>query len=101
MNVFKIACLQLNLKKTDNKNYITQAIAKTCKNNSSIDLIVLSELAVGGPGAHDTSHTLDRYIDFFANIANKENIWLIPGTFYEKIDGKTFNTALFLIQMES
>ena len=63
MNVFKIACLQLNLKKTDNKNYITQAIAKTCKNNSSM-VIVLSELAVGGPGAHDTSHTLDRYRDF-------------------------------------
>lgn len=93
MNVFKIACLQLNLKKTDNKDYVTQAIQQTCNRNPSIDLIVLSELAVGGPGALDTSHTLDRYIDFFANIANKENIWLIPGTFYEKIDGKTFNTA--------
>ena len=93
MSKLKVACLQLNLKKTDNLESIVNAIEKTCLDHPSVELLILSELAVGGPGALDTDHPFKKYTQIFSKIANEKNIWLIPGSFYEKIDNKIYNTA--------
>ena len=93
MSLLKVGCLQLKLNKTDNLKYVVNAIEQTCFDHADLDLIVLSELAVGGAGAIDTSHTLDKYIDTFSKLAKDNNVWLIPGTFYEKENDSIFNTA--------
>lgn len=92
-SILRVACLQLKLQKTDNFEYIQNAIEKTLNKFPDIDLIVLSELAVGGAGAKNTVHTLDKYINLFSNIAKENNVWLIPGSFYEKTKTNIFNTA--------
>ena len=92
-SILRVACLQLKLQKTDNFEYIQNAIEKTLHKFLDIDLIVLSELAVGGSGAKNTVHTLDKYINLFSNIAKENNVWLIPGSFYEKTKTNIFNTA--------
>lgn len=92
-SILRVACLQLKLQKTDNFEYIQNAIEKTLHKFLDIDLIVLSELAVGGAGAKNTVHTLDKYINLFSNIAKENNVWLIPGSFYEKTKKNIFNTA--------
>ena len=89
----KVACMQLKLQKTDNFSYIQNAIQETSQKYADLDLIVLSELAVGGPGANNAVHTLDKYIDVFSKIAKENNVWLIPGSFYEKTQNNIFNTA--------
>ena len=73
MSFLKVGCLQLKLNKTDNLKYVVNAIEQTCFDHADLDLIVLSELAVGGAGAIDTSHTLDKYIDTFSKLA-KDNL---------------------------
>jgi|TARA_B110000444_G_scaffold63553_1_gene59505 predicted amidohydrolase len=93
MSILKVACLQLKLNKTENLKYIINSIETICNDCSDIDLIVLSELAVGGAGALHTTHTLDKYIDIFSKTAKDNNVWLIPGSFYEKENNKIFNTA--------
>ena len=93
MSILKVGCLQLKLNKTNNIEHIIQSIDKAYKDCPKLDLIVLSELAVGGAGAKDSEHTLDKYEDLFSQIAKDKSIWLIPGSFYEKVDGKIYNTA--------
>lgn len=93
MSKLKVACLQLDLQKTDNLESILNSIEKTCKDHPSIELVVLSELAVGGAGAIDTSHPLNKYTEVFSKIAKDNNIWLIPGSFYENYNNQVFNTA--------
>ncbi len=88
----KIGCFQLALKKTDNFELIINKINNFLSKNS-VDMIILSELAVGGPGAKNERFYLNNYIDKFSDIALKNNIWLIPGTFYEKLENKIFNVA--------
>jgi predicted amidohydrolase len=93
MSILKVGCLQLKLNKSNNIDHIIRSIDKACKDYPNLDLVVLSELAVGGAGAKDSEHTLDKYVNLFSNIAEDKGIWLIPGSFYEKVDDKIYNTA--------
>ena len=86
MSILKVGCLQLKLNKTNNIEHIIQSIDKAYKDCPKLDLIVLSELAVGGAGAKDSEHTLDKYVNLFSKIAKDKSIWLIPGSFYEKVN---------------
>ena len=93
MSILRVASLQLELKKTNNFKYVVEAIEKCFEDDKSIELIVLSELAVGGAGAKNTNYELNKYLEPFQNLAKKLNVWLIPGTFYENDNGQIFNTA--------
>jgi predicted amidohydrolase len=93
MSILKVGCLQLKLNKSNNIDHIIRSIDKACKDYPNLDLVVLSELAVGGAGAKDSEHTLDKYVNLFSSIAEDKGIWLIPGSFYEKVGDKIYNTA--------
>ena len=88
----RIGCFQLALQNSDNFDLISKKISDFLTSNS-VDIIILSELAVGGPGATNEKFYLHNYIDKFTDIALKNDIWLVPGTFYEKVDNKIFNTS--------
>lgn len=93
MSILKVGAMQLKLNKTNNLDYVVHSIENFCNANKDVELVILSELAVGGPGAKDSNHGLDKYINTFSDLAKKLHIWLIPGTFYENDGDGIFNTA--------
>tara|TARA_B100000963_G_scaffold35450_1_gene26579 strand:+ start:248 stop:1084 length:837 start_codon:yes stop_codon:yes gene_type:complete len=93
MSKIKLAALQLELEKTNNLNYLLDELNQLCKNSNDLDLVILSELAVGGAGAKNCDHPFKKYKKIFSDFAMKNSIFLIPGTFYEEINGKNFNVS--------
>ena len=93
MSKIKLAALQLELEKTNNLNYLLDELNQLCKNSNDLDLVILSELAVGGAGAKNCDHPFKKYKKVFSDFAIKNSIFLIPGTFYEEINGKNFNVS--------
>ena len=93
MNKIKLAALQFQLAKTDNLELILSHLKKIPKIMDDLDLIILSELAVGGAGAKNCNHPLSKYERIFSEFAKRNSIFLIPGTFYEEDGHKIFNVS--------
>ena len=74
MTILKVGALQLALNKSNNLDYVINSIEKFCVENEALELVVLSELAIGGSGAKNTEYTLDKHINTFASLAKKLNI---------------------------
>ena len=88
----KIKCLQLSLNKEDNELRIIESIQKIFSSNQSIDLVVLSELAVAGIEPNEEK-SLSTFLPLFSDLAKKYSTWLIPGTFHEFEDDVIYNTC--------
>tara|TARA_B100001057_G_scaffold304822_1_gene304970 strand:+ start:1009 stop:1842 length:834 start_codon:yes stop_codon:yes gene_type:complete len=93
MNKIKLAALQLNLNKSDNISYLLKELDVLVEKSNDLDLIILSELAVGGAGAKNCEHPLSKYETVFSEFAKKNSIFLVPGTFYEEDGHKIFNVS--------
>ena len=93
MNKIKLAALQLQLDKTDNLDFLLSELNDLVKSRDDLDIIILSELAVGGAGAKNCNHPLSKYEKIFSEFAKNNSIFLIPGTFYEEDEDKVFNVA--------
>jgi len=93
MNKIKLAALQLQLNKTDNLDFLLSELNDLVKSKDDLDIIILSELAVGGAGAKNCNHPLSIYEKIFSEFAKNNSIFLIPGTFYEEDVDKVFNVA--------
>ena len=61
MNKIILAALQLELKKTNNLSYLLDELENLCSESNDIDIVVLTELAVGGAGAKNCQHPLSKY----------------------------------------
>ena len=93
MNKINLAALQLQLDKTDNLDFLLSELNDLVKSRDNLDIIILSELAVGGAGAKNCNHPLSKYEKIFSEFAKNNSIFLIPGTFYEEDEEKVFNVA--------
>ena len=93
MNKINLAALQLQLDKTDNLDFLLSELNDLVKSRDDLDIIILSELAVGGAGAKNCNHPLSKYEKIFSEFAKNNSIFLIPGTFYEEDEEKVFNVA--------
>ncbi|MBU0801575.1 MAG: carbon-nitrogen hydrolase family protein [Alphaproteobacteria bacterium] len=71
-------------------------VATTMALYPGTDMIVFSELAMHGP-LHDCAAE-DPLQDeaVFQALAEKYNVWIIPGSFFVKRDGKTYNHAVVI-----
>ena len=92
MSTFSIAGIQLELKHTNNKELVLSKISNTLKRYPWVNMVVLSELAVGG-SSRSKEFSFDNNIEYFKELAAKNDIWLIPGTFYHHSDNKIMNVA--------
>ena len=81
MKNFSIAGLQLNLASFDNRELLTTKIKSTISRYPWVNMVVLSELAVGGP-SRSKEFSLDNNLQHFSELASELDIWLIPGSFY-------------------
>ena len=93
MNTFFIGAAQLNLSPTDNFDLLTQKSKSYMARFPYLEMLVFSELAVGGGGALNDKYYLDRYLEKLSSLASGLDIWLVPGSFYEKTDEGIFNTS--------
>ena len=93
MNSFFIGAAQLNLSQTDNFNLLAEKSKTYVKRFPYLEMLVFSELAVGGGGAHNDKYYLEKYEEKLSSLANELDIWLVPGSFYEKTEEGIFNTS--------
>lgn len=93
MSHFSIAGMQLSLPSGDNLATIGDEITKTKKRFPWIDMIVLSELCTYGPEKKYASEFPSKAEKFYCALAKELNIWLIPGSDYQIIANKIFNTT--------
>ncbi len=93
MSHFAIAGLQLSLELTDNLDLVIKKTRKTLKRFPWVQMVMASELAICGgvPGGAEAlpSGTEER----LCKLAKELGIWFVPGSLYEKRDGKVYNTT--------
>ncbi|MGB0403949.1 MAG: carbon-nitrogen hydrolase family protein [Salibacteraceae bacterium] len=58
-----------------------------------IDMVLFSELAPFGPLTHNALEFPNSIEDEFREMAKKHKVWLIPGSMFQKKQGKVYNTA--------
>lgn len=58
-----------------------------------VEMVIFSELAATGPAHHAAQSAGGEFEQEFCKMAKEYGVWLIPGTYYEKRDGKIYNTA--------
>ncbi|MDC0590982.1 carbon-nitrogen hydrolase family protein [Gammaproteobacteria bacterium] len=92
MKNFSIAGLQLDLEYTNNKTYLIEKINQTVSRYPWINMVVATELAVGG-ASRSQEFSLDNHLRSFQELAKEKNVWLIPGSFYHHNDEKVTNVA--------
>ncbi|MGK0498395.1 MAG: putative amidohydrolase [Oceanicoccus sp.] len=93
MSHFSIASLQLDVSAKDNLAEIEQEIAKTVRVFPWVDMILLGELASFGSDPANAEAMPGKAEQFYCQLADKHNIWLIPGSMYEAEADKTYNTT--------
>lgn len=92
MKPFAIAALQLNLENSDNFDLIESKTRETLLRFPWVQMVVLSELAVGG-ASKSIEFSLEHYLPKLKDIAKDLNIWFIPGSFYDHSESGTTNSS--------
>ncbi len=93
MNHFSIAGLQLDLPCGDNLELIGAEIIKAKRRFPWLDMVVLSELATFGPEIKYAENFPNSAEEYYCRLAKENNLWIIPGSLFEKSDNKIYNTA--------
>ena len=93
MKPLSIAAIQLNLARKDNYTLIESKAREAVYRFPWLEMLVFSELAVGGAGASNATFFLSEYLDKLKELAKELDIWLIPGSFYEETEEGIFNTT--------
>jgi predicted amidohydrolase len=93
MSHFSIAGLQLDLSTGDNLDVIANEIIKTKKRFPWLNMIVLSELASHGPEKKYATTFPSEAEQFYSQLAEEHDVWLIPGSMYEQAGTEIFNTT--------
>lgn len=93
MSYLSIAGLQLELGVEDNLSIIEQEIDLVKKRFPWIQMVVLPELCTYGAKIDMAVQLPGAVENCFRDAAKKNNIWLIPGSIYERHGESVFNTA--------
>ncbi len=93
MSYFAIAGLQLDLSGKDNRYLIQKAIESTRRRYPWIDMILLGELATFGPDLANAQVLPGEIEAFYGRIARENEVWLVPGSVYEREDDNIYNTC--------
>jgi predicted amidohydrolase len=93
MPYLSLAGLQLELEIEDNLSLIEKEIALAKKRFPWVQMVVLPELCTFGPGADLAVQMPGEVENCFREAALKNDIWLIPGSIFERRGEEVFNTA--------
>lgn len=92
MKPFAIAGIQLHLGIEDNIALLQQRLELTMHLYPWVQMVVFSELAPFGPSL-DHAGDIGPPLQLFSEMAKKHDIWLLPGSMFERQDGAIYNTA--------
>jgi len=93
MNDFAIAGLQLALASGDNRDRIEHEVGVAMSRFPWLRMIVLAELASFGPSLARAEPLPGPTEQRWQALARKHGIWLVPGSIYERAEGRIYNTA--------
>jgi predicted amidohydrolase len=93
MSYLAIAGLQLELGAEDNLSTVEQEIDLVKKRFPWIQMIVLPELCTYGANTELAVELPGEVENCFREAAKRNDVWLIPGSIFERRGGKIFNTA--------
>lgn len=93
MSHLSIAGLQLELGPEDNLSTIEKEIDQVIKRFPWVQMVVLPELACFGTNSRLAVQMPGEVENCFRESARKNNIWLIPGSIYERDGDCVYNTA--------
>lgn len=93
MGHLAVAGLQLELAVEDNLSLIEHEIDLVMRRFPWLQMVVLPELSTFGPSTELAVKLPGEVENCFCTAARNHGIWLIPGSIFEKRDGKLFNTA--------
>jgi len=93
MGHLAIAALQLALKNEDNLARIEDEIERTCRRFPWVEMVVLPELCTFGPSTKLAIKLPGEVENTYRNVARKNNIWLIPGSIFERDGDHVYNTC--------
>ena len=94
MKPFSIAGIQMSVDGSGDNLRVMEAQAAYVKRRYPwVDMLLFSELCVFGVG-RDKAVAMPGEIEArLCRIAAEHQFWLVPGSLYEKLDGKVFNTT--------
>ncbi|MGO1118289.1 carbon-nitrogen hydrolase family protein [Rhodovibrionaceae bacterium A322] len=93
MSHFSIAGIQFAPQTGDNLDAMARQCELTIARFPWVDMVLFPELAPFGPNPAAAQPLPGPAEQFFAALARKLSIWLIPGSLYELRDGKVYNTS--------
>jgi deaminated glutathione amidase len=93
MRRFGIVGLQLELTKGSNLDILEEEVRSAKARFPWVDMIVWGELAAFGAGVDDAQPLPGPAENRFRKIARDNNVWLVPGSIYESVEARVYNTA--------
>jgi predicted amidohydrolase len=90
---FTIAGLQLNLKAKENLNQFIDKVRATKRRFPFVEMIVGSELSICGAGINYAGPMLEEVETSLCELARELQIWLVPGSIYQSVEGDIYNTS--------
>lgn len=93
MSYLAVAGLQLELAAEDNLSTLEQEIDLVKKRFPWIQMVVLAELSTFGANPELAVQLPGEVEKCFRECARRNDIWLIPGSIFERRDGKIYNTT--------
>jgi predicted amidohydrolase len=90
---FVIVGLQLDLAPKDNLSLICDAVRAAVKEQSPVDMVLISELATVGVGTASAEPLPSKTEGVYCALAKELGIWLLPGSLYSSSDDGIFNTV--------
>jgi deaminated glutathione amidase len=93
MSHFAIAGLQLEVSNKDNRYLIQKEIEAVKRRYPWVKMVVVGELATYGSSPAAAEALPGEAESFYCDVARDNNIWLLPGTIFEKNEDRIYNTA--------
>jgi predicted amidohydrolase len=93
MSLFSIAALQVDLPFGDNRDRLEKETARVLTRFPWVSMVVFPELCSFGPGLSFAEAMPGPTEARYQALAKKNNVWLIPGSIYERVGDDIFNTT--------
>lgn len=96
MSLFSIAALQVDLPYGDNRDRLEKETARVLARFPWVQMVVFPELCSFGPGLSFAETMPGPTESRYQALAKKHDVWLVPGSIYERVGEQIFNTAVVI-----
>ena len=94
MSKFAIAGIQMHITMHDNLPEMERRLSLLMHLYPWVEMVVFSELTANGPNHAKAEPADGPFETRCRELAQKFDVWLMPGSYFQKRDGKIFNTAI-------